>query len=233
MTKGRTLFDIISGKNKQSYTPIELQYYNPLAAKIGNTVSFTHDSELKDINFVVTKIGVFCTEILGNKFYHTDYHLKGISVASDSPIKYRLRLTPDEDSNNHLGCKLQLFQLFDEMGWDEDLYKKIFNQGEFQVDVDDFGHQLDDPKIYWRVEDVIDPYHASVTLLVDKNGDGKVEYDELENFRVTYWDYHRDAIDENEQQFREYMFLEMKDDTKYFVFLRGIELLASDIYLVI
>lgn len=229
-TKGRTLFDILTGRNKENVPPLELQYHNPLAAKVGMTVSFDHEPDIRDINFVIEKMSVYETLIDTKKFHHTDYHLKGVSIDADRPLRFRLRLIPDPDSNDKIGCRIQLLQVVDTLEWDENLYNAVNNdQGEFQVNEDDFGNTLPEPKLYWRVEDVIDPYHANITILKDDDGDGVVEMSELERLSMTYWDFHRDTKNEHQQTIREYLTVEMNDKTRFFTFLRGTDVEAFQV----
>lgn len=229
--KGRTIFDIITGNNQKDLTPLELQYHNPLKAKVGNTVSFDHEPDIKDINFVIEKISVYETKIGNRKFYHTDYHLRGIALEMDKPLRYRLRLSPDEDENNAIGCKLLLLNLYDEMEWDQSFFEDTLGDpsGEFWVKKDDSGQPLEEPRIYWRINDVVDSYHARQTILSDKDGDGTVEESELERHNIEYWDYSRMTKNAEDQDYLETLVVEMNDKTRYFTFLRGIELQAFQV----
>lgn len=229
--KGRTLWEILTGRNKRDLTPLELQYHNPLGAKVGNVVSLDHEPDLKGINFVIEKMSVYETRVSNRKFYHTDYHLKGITLEMDAPIRFRLRLIADNDANNELGCQIRLMHLYDEMEWDEEFHDKVLGDmtGELLINQDDDGTELEEPKKYWRVEDVLDPYHARETVLSDTDGNGKVEENELVRNNITYWDYHRDTEDNNGVKFTESLTVEMDDKTHYFIFLRGKEVGAYQI----
>jgi len=228
---GRSLFEILTGRNKRDMTPLELQYHNPLEAKVGCTVSFEHEPDIQGINFVIEKISVYETRIGTKKFYHTDYHLKGISLDVDTYIRMRLRVIPDENVTNELGCKVQLLYLYHEMSWDEPFYEEVLGDptGEFWVNHDDDGNELEEPRKYWRVEDVRDPYTARLTILHDTDGDGTIDDDELEHFTMIYWDYSRLTDDENEQEITEFLTIEMEEETKWFTFLRGTDILPSQI----
>lgn len=233
--KGRTLWEILSGKNKRDLTPLELQYHNPLGARVGNTVSFENEPELRGINFVLEKMSVYETKVKARKFYHTDYHLKGLSLGMEKPLRFRLRLIPDEDETNKLGCKVQLLNNYDSMEWDEGFYKNVLlnETGEFHVQYDDSGAELAEARKYWRIDDVLDPYHARVTILSDKDGDGKIDEAELERADVTYWDYHRDTTNpDNGLEYREYLVVEMNDTSRYFTLLRGRWVEASQILVI-
>ena len=234
--KGRSLFDVLTGRNQRDMTPLELQYHNPLEAKIGSTVCFDHEEDMSDINFVIEKISVYETEVDRKKFYHTDYHLKGMSLDTEGYIRMRLRITPDENVTGEMGQRIQLLYLYDEKGWDEDLYDMLCENGDydesyddegtvsFKVDYDDEGNELEEPRQYWRIENVPDPYNSNCTLIADLDGDGTIEDDELERFPITSWDFSRLTDDENEQEITEYLTVEMDDDTRYFTFLRGTDI---------
>lgn len=234
--RGRTLFEILTGRNERDMTPLELQYHNPLEAKVGCTVCFENEPKWRNINFVIEKISVYETKIGRETYYHTDYHLKGMSLDVKNYIHLRLRVTPDENVTNKLGCQVQLLHLYDEMGWDEGFWNCVNDSsGEFHINYDDAGNELPDDDVikFFRPEisgrRLTEAYHAKVTLLQDKDGNATIEDDELERFTMTYWDFGRETADENQQPFIEYLNIEMDDETKYFTFLRGRDILPADI----
>lgn len=238
--RGRTLFEILTGRNKKDMRPLEFQYHNPLEAKVGCTVCFDHEPEIRNINFVIEKISVYKTEVNGQTFYHTDYHLKGTSLDTDGYVRLWLRLIPDENVVNGLGHRIQLLQLYEEMQWDEGLYNMLLENGDydpnydsegersFKVNYDDEGNELEHPRQYWRIGTEngpdLDPYHAKVTVLRDVDGDGTIEDDELEHYPVTYWEFSRLTDDaDTEQEITEFLTIDMDDGTRFFTFLRGTE----------
>lgn len=235
--RGRTLWEILTGRNKRDMTPLELQYHNPLSAKIGCTIQFDHQPEIRGINFVIEKIAVFETRIGRKKFHHTDYFLRGTSLETEGFVRMRLRLIDDENAANQLGCRIQLLYIFQEVGWDDGLYNMLCENGDhddavdepgeitFKVNYDDEGNELEQPKRYWRIEGVPEPYCARVTLLVDTDKNGQIDDEELEHFSVTYWDFSRITDDpQTQQDITEFLTAEMDDESKFFTFLRGIEL---------
>ena len=235
--RGRTLLEILTGRNQKDMKPLEFQYHNPLEAKVGCTVSFDHEPEIEGINFVIEKISVYKTEILGKEYFHTDYHLKGTSLDTDGYIRFRLRLIPDEDSTDDLGHRIQLLHLYEEMQWDQGLYEMLCENGDyssdydaegevsFKVNYDDEGNELDHPRQYWRVGgQELDPYRAKVTVLSDVDGDGTIEDDELEHFPVTYWEFSRLTDDDGGNEITEYLTVDMDDGTRFFTFLRGTDI---------
>lgn len=231
MSKGRTLFEILTGWNQKKVV-LELQYHNPLSAKIGNTVSLDCDPDIKDINFVIEKISVYETIYENKKFEHTDYHLKGLALGMEAPIRFRLRLVRDGDNTNELGCQILLMQVFDEVAFSDEHYQDAYQavqQNEFHINYDEAGQPLNPASRYWRIRDLVDPYHAKVTILKDTDGDGTVEEDELDRLNATYWEFSRNTEDANQQAFTEYLTIEMNDKTKLLTFLKGTQVNASQI----
>jgi hypothetical protein len=211
--------------------PLELQYHNLLEAKVGCTVAFEHEPNIAGINFLIESISVYKTTIHSEHFYHTDYHLKGISLDQDAPVRLRLRLISDENVESQLGHRVQLLHLYYQMEHDKSFLKDVLGDptGEFHVNQDDEGKDLEQSRKYWRVEDVLDQYNARMTVLRDVNGDGTIEDAELEHRNVTYWDYSRLTDDTDGNEVSEFLTVEMDDETGYFNFLRGTEVLPSQI----
>lgn len=236
--RGRTLLEILMGWNKRDMTPLELQYHNPLKARVGNSIIFDHDLELKDINFFIEAIEVYKTAVVtdgkSQDYFDTDYVLRGIARDMKKPMRLRLRLSPDPDSTEDVGHKLILFRLYDEMAWDQDFHDKVLGDPtmEFHVNYDDAGAQLADPWTYWRIDDVPTPYEAKVTILKDKDHDGVVEDDELARRNCTYWDYSRIANGDKpeNEQFLEYLTIEMND--RHFTFYRGREIKSFQVTII-
>ncbi len=230
--RGRTLFDMLTGRNKRDLTPLELQYHNPLSAKVGNSVAFLYDPSLKDINFFVEQLAVYETKIGSKKYPHTDYLVKGVSLDMEKPLRFRLRLVPDSDANNDLGCKIIVLNVVAEFGWDEGFYNDVCldKKQEFFVKNDQLGKPLDPPHQYWRVTDgLFDPYAARLTVLTDTDGNGKIDDTELERSNVRYWDYHRETEDDQNNKYVELFFVEMDENSKFFTLLRGREVNANEI----
>lgn len=225
--KGRTIFQILTAQNKRDMTAQELQYHNPLKAKIGCSVSFNHQVELAGLNFFIQAIHVFETKIDNKKYYHTDYILRATVLGGAEPVKLKLRLVPDEDASSELGHKIQVLENYYQMGLEEAdkcNLREVLADEVFQIYQDDNGNPYDetDRPTYWRVDDVKLPYQSTVTILKDIDGDGSVQSDELEHLKVTYWDYHRNTVDpETEQEFTEYLSVEEDEETNFFSFFRG------------
>jgi hypothetical protein len=226
--KGRTVWDILTGSNKKDLTPKELQYHNPLKAKVGQIVSFDGEPRLRDINFEITSLGIYDTKIAGKSYFHTDYVLRGNSPDVRLPIDLRMRVLSDDKAP--LGYRVQLLRLYHEMGWDEGFHNNVLGDPsmEFHVNQDDSGKDLETPWTYWRVEDVPSPYKAKLTTMKDLDKSGAIDDNELERCDVTYWDYHRETFDdETKEKFIELLWIEMDNRSRYFTFYRGREIVAS------
>ncbi len=225
--RGRTLFEMLAGRNKRDMSAQELQVHNPLQAKVGWSVSVNYEADLSGYNFFVETIWVWETKIGGTPttlpktFYHTDYNLKATAVGQDKPIRIKLRLIPDDDSSNELGHKIQVLRPYMEFGWkfvEENNFLDVLadEEGVFKILADRDGNPIDEDvqPTYWRVDDVRDPYKCRVTVLRDLDGDGSVQKDELEYADYLVWDYHRDTTNpETKQKFRE--FLNVEEEVEY------------------
>jgi hypothetical protein len=71
-----------------------------------------------------------------------------------------------------------------------------------------------------------------MTILSDTDGDGQIDDDELEHRDTEYWDFHRMTTDRNDQEMVEYLSIDMDVETRYFTFVRGTEVLPSQIVIV-
>lgn len=232
--RGKTLFEMLKEWASSDMTPLELQYHNPLKAKIGCIIEFDHEEALAGIGFVIDRIAVYETVIGRKKRYHTDYCVKGVRVDMDRPLRLRLRLSQDEDSTDETGCKMQLFHQIDEMPWDDGFFELVSNNGDydpeqddegevtFKVNYDESGQELETAWRYWRCEDKTEAYEATVTTLEDANQDGQVDDDELEHFDVRYWDFSRITQNDVEQDLKESLHVELDEETKRFSLYRGV-----------
>jgi hypothetical protein len=228
--RGRTVFEMLTGKNKRDMTPQETQVHNPLEAKIGCSVTFEHEPELRGYNFFIESIWVWETKIGRQKFYHTDYNLRATVIGKDKPIRIKLRLIPDEDTTEDIGHKIQVLEQYMEFGWkfcEDNNFLSVLEdpEGVFRILQDREGNPYDDDNAptFWRVDDVREPYTSRVTILKDVDGDGVVQSDELEHLDYQIWDYSRETTDENGQSFVEFLNVEQDVDSRYFTIYRGRE----------
>ncbi|QEH35039.1 hypothetical protein OJF2_35840 [Aquisphaera giovannonii] len=220
--KGRTLFEMLTGRNKRDMTAQELQVHNPLQAKVGWSVSVNYDPDLSGYRFYIESIWVWETRIGEQTFHHTDYNLKAAAaVGQDGPVRLKLRLIPDEESPHDLGHRFQVLRPYMDFGWkfaEENNFLDVLadEEGVFKILADRDGNPIDEDQqpTYWRVDDVRDPYRCRVTILEDADGDGSVQKDELKHADYLVWDYHRDTTDETTRQaYRE--FLNVEEEVEY------------------
>jgi hypothetical protein len=194
--------------------------------------SFDHEPAISGINFVIEKISVYQTKINSKSFYHTDYHLKGVSLDSEGPIRTRLRLIADSNVEDALGHRIQLLDLYDEMEYDEDFVRgPLANKDGILLKSIRTTRVSNWPSPAntggWNRSSI--RTKAQVTVLKDVDGDGTIEEEELERYSCTYWDYARDTDDPNGQSFTEFLTIEMNDTSGYLTFLRGRDVLPAQI----
>jgi len=225
--RGRSLLDIILWRNAKKMGPVEFEYHNPFGIKVGNSVTVDHDMNLAGINFFVDGILVYETVMdNGKRFYDTEYSLRGQALGMKKPKMVRLRVTPDDNAlDMKFPYALQILERYHEQAWDQGLFdylNKLNGTGEFQVNQDDDGKDLEEARLYWRVDDVPDPYQCNLTIMRDLDRNGTVEEDELEHKTVTFWDFHRETTDPGStEKVIEYLNVEMDNDTRYFQMFRG------------
>jgi hypothetical protein len=217
MAKGKTLWEMLMAKVQG---PLELHYYNPLKAKVGSSI-LINDIDLRDFNFFIKEIRQYSRVLSGKQFLFVDYVLLARPLHGDD-VWVRLRLNPVDDPDAAAGLThtALLLRLYDEMAYDEGLYKVVTDTTKkFQV--------LENGQVaeeYWRINDVTSSYQAKVTVLKDENKDGQVDKEEVETVELEYWDYWRDSTDEVGQPVRQYLFVEMNRANGWFQLWRGQEL---------
>lgn len=244
--KGRTLWDILTGKNKKDTTPVEMKYHNPLGLKLGQIIEFDAVPEIQGIGFTVEKIVVYTTHAGGNKFFHVDYRVKGISTSKPKPIHLILRVLDDEDAVNEIGCKLQLLHTYNEMLYDQGVKDLCNANGDhddtddpnevtFKINYDEDKKQMDTPWKFWRIggQDLTAYKATTTTLERDKSKaqtDDPNDSIDVTSGHVTYWDFSRITEDAGDQDVTEFFTVEMNTDAKgYLTMLRGPEAQAFQV----
>lgn len=214
-------------KPKENKT-LELDFYNPLKAKIGQNLSFDHDVDYKDVHFKIEKIAVYSTQIHRKNFKHIDYFLS--CIKNNEHLDVRLRLIPNPRNSNKFKCDFQFLELMDSFSWDEDFYNNVLcaDSKTFNIDYDKKGQRLENQIVYWRVDDASTQYRSEVTVLSDDDGNGVVEEKELLKYPIEYWDYSR--IKEN--QIIEYLWVEKDDEIGSFDIFQGIEIHSDHVLLI-
>lgn len=236
----KTAWQILKDSYKQKTTPTELQFHNPLQARIGKTiVRFGDVDDLKDLNLQVESIDVFKTRVNNKDYLSTDYNLSANILKQPKPLRVTLRLIADDDASNELHHKFQILRPYQEQSWDQGFFDYL-NAGDQEAEdngwktikcnYDENNVELEEPLKYWRVEQVSDPYQATVTSMADENKDGKIDENELKTRKVTYWDYARTKVDEEtKQESPEYLWVEMDKSARYFIIRKGEEVLSTQV----
>jgi hypothetical protein len=215
--RGKTLWEMLLEKIQG---PVEFAYYNPLRAKVGSFVTID-EIDLKDHDFRVEEIREYLRRIGGKKFLFADYVLLARPRGKDE-VTARLRLNPVDNPDRHGGMTHHALylRLDDEMKYDKDFHNVVTDDtGVFEV--------LDEGEVtakFWRINDVLKPYKARVTVIRDDDRDGKAEREELETAQVEYWDYWRETDSPAGNPVKEYLFVEMDADTGWFQIWRGHEI---------
>jgi hypothetical protein len=217
MAKGKTLWEMLMAKLHGS---AELHYYNPLKAKIGSSITI-NEIELRDYIFFINEIRQYQRTIDGKSFLFVDYVLLARPLHGED-VWVRLRLNPVSDPETAAGLThtALLLRLYDEMAYDEGLYKVVTDTTK-KFEVIENGQVTEE---YWRINDVTSSYKATVCAVKDENKDGQVDEEEVEKVGLEYWDYWRETTDEVGQPLRQYLFVEMNTETGWFQIWRGQEM---------
>jgi hypothetical protein len=216
MSKGKTLWEMLMAK---LHGPVELHYYNPLKGKIGSSIMI-NEIDLRDYNFFIKEIRQYRRFIDRKQFLFVDYVLLARPLHGED-VWVRLRLNPVDDPNAAGGLThtALLLRLYDEMAYDEGLYKVVTDTTK-KFEVIENGQVTEE---YWRLNDVSSSYKARVSVIKDENKYGQVDEDEVEKVELEYWDYWRDTTDEVGQPLRQYLFVEMNSENGWFQIWRGQE----------
>lgn len=211
---GKTLFEMLCDKMRG---PIELQVENPLKLKIGTCVTIK-DIDYSGLVFNVQKILEYKRVINGKEFKFTDYMLSARPFDAEV-VNLKLRLNPiaDPDIASGLTHSCLILKMYDELSYTEEFHNIVKDTTkQFQVLLDDVVSEN-----YWRINDVQDSYKTTVTMV---ENDKATSRDELPQFKLEYWDYHREIVDEANQKLVQYLFVEMDADTGWFQIWRGMEI---------
>ena len=214
----KTLWEMLQGKIAG---PVELQITNPLKLKVGNSVRI-NDIDLVDLNFNVKRIMEYKRTIKGDDYFFTDYDLVAYPLGREE-VKVRLRLNPMDlpDKAAGLTHNVVLLKLYDEMGYDEGLFKVVTDTTKlFEVNQDGVCAER-----YYRINDVQDSYKPSVTVVEE----GHKDLDDVKKVNLEYWDYWRQTKDEGGTDYNQFLFIEMNKDDGWFQMWRGQEIDPQDV----
>lgn len=206
--KGYTLWEKTIGMfdAKKSQT-----IFNPLGIDVGRFI-WLDVLDYRDIQFRVVEISEYTREIGSKTFRFTDYHAQDTGATNKIILRYNPMDNPlpgSKQTNNVL-----LLKFYDELGYSEDFLNVVTDTTkQFEVREGDVVTEL-----YWRVNDVQDPYLAKVASITTEAPE------ELANQEIKYWDYWRETEDEANQKVVEFLFVEMDTESGWFQLWKGQEI---------
>lgn len=195
---------------------VEFKYTNPAKAKIGSSFSLDVIG-YRDLMFTLREIHDYKRTINGKTINFADYVLLARPIGKED-VEIRLRFMPVAVPDAQLTHNIVVLTKYDEMGFNQGLDGALRDTtGELIVTENSVDEK------YWRLNGHVLPYNADVAIVRDINNDGKVESDEVENVSVEYWDFSRITTDEAQQQYTQYLFVELDKDSKVQTMWRGEE----------
>ncbi len=195
-----TLWDKLT-KKKAPEVIVENTIYNPLGVRVGESVKI-NTVDLDKKNFVFKSPREVKRLIDGQKFIFADYDVQELS----SKEILRIRLNPIENPDSQLTHDVVLLSPVGEgCGFDKNFYdgllvNETFTEGE---------------AVYWRVNDVTQPWKAVTITLQDLDHSGKIDKNEAISGELTYWDFWRETADEADNKVIEFYFVEMDGDGNF------------------
>jgi hypothetical protein len=209
---------LIFGKKE---VPVENKVYNPANARIGN--SFTLDvMGLRDMVFTLREI---CEYKRQGKPSFVDYVLLSRPVGGEDKW-IRLRYMPVEVPDSVLKDSVLMLVSDGEGAFDKDL-DEVLRRNDPDFTITD--NATNDKQTFWRPSldgknHITGSHCASLSVVRDANGDGKVEESEIDRRQIEYWDYSRITHDEAKQEITEFLFIELDKHCGTQAFWRGEEI---------
>lgn len=197
--------------------PLYRQIKNPLGINLNSTLKIDV-LDYRDRTFVLKQIRQYNHEIGGNNLSFVDYKLESSSLALDGEDwEIILRYNEVEKTD-----KVLLLYLSHEHGYEKELVDSLLEKNEFEMYYDDRT------EVFHRIHDVSKPYSAKV-LQIDENNFNDKNLEKQNYLELTYWDYLRSNVDEANQEYHEFLFVEKNKSNGWFQFWRGFELSSNKI----
>jgi len=194
-----TLWEILK-KKVQKEVPVESTIYNPLNLRKGNVLRID-TIEFEKLNFIVEGLRQVVRNIKGQKHLFVDYDVVARPFDGD-PVSLRIRLIPVENPTTDLSHNVVLFKKLDECPYNEEFIKGLDwenNKGEF----------VEGDAKYWRVNDIKTAWICTTKILRDLDGSGKIDASEIEDNKLSYWDFWRKVENEAKNLVLEFYNVEM------------------------
>ncbi len=201
MGNKRTLWQRIMGKGVAE--PTAAPKYNPLGAKAFSPI-------LIDLSgYTGKQLIVKQTREVIRSINATEHKFADYDIEDESNNKLRLRVFPEG--------KILILDLYEDMQFSDDLWQICLNETEFHVTDNDNNVE----ETYWRIGDVKTTQECMVLLDVGS--------DYCKGYKMDYWDFSRITKDEANQDYEQYLFVEMDKDSGRFQMWRGQEINQSRI----
>lgn len=170
--------------------------HNPLDIKLRKTHVSINLVEFNNTPLLILSLREYARKINGNDHWFVDYTLDG-----DHKFINRIRCYPDG--------QILLLSLYHEMLFNNELFNTLKGDTEFHITDDD--NKIEE--VYWRLRGKKDEEHCKVELDYGEGLEQKYEMD--------YWDFSRTTKDEANQDYEQFLFVEMDKDSGRFQMWRG------------
>lgn len=198
ISKKRSFIDILLCRPVEQ----EVKFYNPLNIGIGKVIEIKYP-EYDGKDFRIENVYEYTRELNGRTFIHCCYDL--VSKSGGTAERVRLLANPIKGASaeDAYPYSLLLLKLDHEQQWDDSMtpvLEDACDNKQWVVDddgKDDDGNQVREPyhDVYYRLNDLVDPYEAEVAEIEDEDGNGKFDPSEVRTRTVTYYDFARQVED--------------------------------------
>ena len=219
--KGKTLWEMLCERLRAHGNGSGVDFYNPLELRVGSAVNvpFANGPQFATFDFSVQEIREYNRHIGGKDFRFTDYVLQGVSTKSlqaEDILTVRVRAVP-----NAAGAHDSLLlRLEDEFAFAEEFLAVVKDAtGIFEIG-DDATETKD---TFHRINNLRDSYEAAVLAISGTTETGKGAPGKAAPLKIEYWDYWRDVDLADGKTAKEFLFVEMNQDTGWFQLWRGRE----------
>lgn len=196
---------------------------NPLELKLGGSLNFPHEIDIKDTNLYCYAISVGHYK---NDYQYTDYHLNGRCPTLDYDLNFRLRIQKDHIAH-YAHCLL--LEVSEQKFVSQLFEQEINEQGQLIIHCDEDGTQLSEPRIYWRIKNDNNPIHTIVQKLAQVNY-GIVPLSIKSENSFDCWDFYRQTTNHEGFYYLDFLFVERDEITQKLCFLRGLHIPATQIF---
>lgn len=231
MSKGRTAYQILRDKIK-GVKPVEDQFYNPLGAKIGSHARIDID-DLSDDLWKVSEIWAWDRRINGNSHPMADYVLD-----SGDGNWLIVRVMPTAKADDFRMLLLRQYWPDSNDGpypWGDESVPVLAGLNDSTGEFVRFGGTEKEERYFRDLCGI----HADVSMIADRNKDGKVEEDEVQKMPFTLWTFRRVTNDIAGEEFEQHLHAQLSGHyggagrvaggDKDILILRGEELHAANL----